>query len=364
MALRSFAFLSRDTLQAALAACALFASTAMVAPSIVYAQDDAATRLSRMEAQMDTLSRAVFKGDVPASAMPTPLTATSSDYQASVEARLSDLEKQNRELTGKVEQLTFDNSQLKTRLDKALTDIELRLQGQSQGQAAGNQMPSDDINTPTPTNLANTDDMSSIEPPKQSGTLSTHDMGGPVLSAPTPLVNNTEAKPIVKNGALDINAPAPADSPTIQNLGTMNAAPGGAIIPSEISKDATAQYESAFAQLKSGNYAPARVGFETFLKENATHPLAANATYWLGESYYGQGEFEKAARVFAESYKKYPKGPKVADSLLKMGMALGAGGKKKEACVTLQQLKKEFPSGQGVTLRRAEQEISKLACNR
>ncbi|MBP9868596.1 MAG: tetratricopeptide repeat protein, partial [Alphaproteobacteria bacterium] len=92
--------------------------------------------------------------------------------------------------------------------------------------------------------------------------------------------------------------------------------------------------------------------------------LAANATYWLAECHYAQGQYDKAARIFAESYKKYPKGPKVADSLLKMGMSLGGLGKTKEACVTLQQLKKEFPSGQTTALRRAEQEMTRLGCAR
>ena len=336
----------RSFTQAALAACAFTALMISVVP--VNAQSQDASRLARIEAQMDTLSRAVFKGQMPPTGSVTPLSGgASADYQADVEARLSDMEKQVRDLTGKVEELSFQNAQLKTQLEKALADIELRFQGNAVPGAA-------------PISGAGV---------TQSGTLAPQDMGGPVTqmdddpppgmpvagAAPAPAATTTPPR--------DVNAPADPNSPSVNNLGTLNQAPGGAAIPPQGNSDATTQYETAFSQLKSGNYVAARTGFEAFLKANPDHPLAANATYWLGECYYGQGQYEKATRIFAESYKKYPQGPKVADSLLKMGMSLGASGKKKEGCVTLQQLRKEFPSGQGVTLRRADQEMTKLGCN-
>jgi tol-pal system protein YbgF len=330
--------LKKYSSQAALAACtvAVLTATSALVPPSVWAQQtaDVSARISRLEADIDTLSRAVFKGEkIPASAMQSS-SGGSSDYQANVEVRLSDLERQMRELTGKVEQQSFENTQLKQRLDKALADIDMRLGG------AGSAAVTGDAGLPT----------------RQSGTLAPQDMGGTVA-------NNTEpAANIPLTNPSDPNAPAPMDSPTQRNLGTLTTAPGGASIAPQAGNDPAGQYEMAFSQLKSGNFAPARNGFEEFLKTYPTHPLAANATYWLGESYYGQGQYDKAARIFAESYKKYPQGPKVADSLLKMGMALGSGGKKNEACVTLKQLKKEFPTGQGVTIRRAEQEMTKLGC--
>ena len=127
--------------------------------------------------------------------------------------------------------------------------------------------------------------------------------------------------------------------------------------------DERAAYNVAFDALKGGKYDESARLFQGFLEQYPNGVYAPNALYWLGESYYTSGEYEKAARIFAESYKKYPKGPKVADSLLKMGMSLGQAGKKKEACVTLKQLKKEFTTGgDAVTLRRADQEMSRLAC--
>ncbi len=315
-------------LQAALAACLLMASVSV--PHTVWAQDTNA-RIRQIEGNIDTLNRAVFKGEKP----PVALTTANTDYQASVETRLSDIEKQLRELTGKIEQQDFENQQLKTKLDKALTDIDIRFQ-----------------------------DAGTSSPVRQTGTLAPNDMGGEIptdtpqniLTSPSPLPAATDANP-------NMDAPASQESPSVQNLGTLSQAPGGAAIPPKAGDDPAGQYEMAFSLLKSGNFASAKNGFETFIETYPSHPLISNATYWLGECYYAQGEYDKAARIFAEGYKKYPNSPKVADSLLKMGMSLGASGKKKEACVALQQLKKEFSGkGDAVTLRRADQEMSRLKC--
>lgn len=318
--------------QAAFAACLLMASVAI--PAHAYA-DDTEAKLRQIEGSIDTLNRAVFKGEQPAT-IPTTSSA-SSDYQASVESRLSDMESQLRELTGKVEKQEYDNAQLKTMLEKALADINIRFEDVNKAAGA-----------------------------RQTGTLAPNDMGGTVPEEPS--ASATDAPQSLTEPALPVpkgspNNPAPQDSPTVQNLGSMTTAPGGATIPPKADNDVATQYESAFAMLKSGNYTGAKGGFEKFIAANPNHPLISNATYWLGESYYAGGEFEKAARLFAESYKKYPKGPKVADSLLKMGMSLASAGKKKEGCVALKQLKKEFPSGNAVTLRRADQEIKRLACS-
>ncbi|MBL8641643.1 MAG: tol-pal system protein YbgF [Alphaproteobacteria bacterium] len=341
----------RHVTQAAFAACLLMAAIAL--PSGARAENTD-SRLRQLEGSVDTLNRAVFKGE--SSPLPLSNGVATADYQASVESRLSSLETQLRELTGKIEKQEFENSQLKTRLEKALTDINLRFEDTQNPQTrqSGTLAPNDmggPVSSSTPSSASDMD--------KEGGEKSSP----PILTSPdtgeetgsAPSENQDEGAP------KDINAPASQSSPTVQNLGSMAVAPGGAGI-SPKNSDATSQYESAFSLLKSGNFTGAKSGFESFIAKNPSHPLISNATYWLGESYYANGEFEKAARIFAESYKKYPKGPKVADSLLKMGMSLGASGKKKEGCIALKQLKKEFPTGNSVTLRRADQEISRFAC--
>lgn len=338
------------SLQAAVAACSLM----VFSPAFAQSADDSA-RLSRIERDLDTLNRAVYKGEMPTT--PPAELAGGSNYQADLEVRLSGLEKQIRDLTGKIEQQNFDLSQLREKLDKAQADSDLRLgdlEKRTGGGAVSPSSPSPSLTSPA----AGAASGGNV----QSGTLAPEDMGGSVVSPPA-----DEPPPSMTTLPVtaDPNAPAPADSPTQKPLGSLREAPGGASIPPAVGEgDPASLYEGAFSQLKNGGYVKAQKDFEGFLKSYPDHPLAANATYWLAECHYAQGQYDKAARIFAESYKKYPKGPKVADSLLKMGMSLGGLGKTKEACVTLQQLKKEFPSGQTTALRRADQEMTRLGCAR
>lgn len=173
----------------------------------------------------------------------------------------------------------------------------------------------------------------------QNGTLKVGDMGGDI-----------------HNGA------AAAGSGTVQNLGTLTETPGGAAAEYVGVDDPAGQYETAFALMKNGSFESSRKAFDAFIAQNPSHPLAANATYWIGENYYAEGNYSKAVRAFAESYKKYPDGPKGADSLLKMGMSLGKLGKNQQACVTFEQLKKEYRVGEAGILRRASDEGAKLGC--
>lgn len=331
------------SMQAAIAACCLFA----VQPAHAQ-QDDTFNRINRLEREIDTLNRAVYKGEQPASA-PTSIMSSDTGYQANLEVRLSEMEKQLRDLTGKLEQQTFEIQQVRERLDRSQADIELRLGdlekknglASPQGAAAGNPVQGGSLTGVGPLGA---DDMGGVNPPMPSSEPSLQPSAG---NAAAPITNP--------------NAPAPANSPTQKQLGTLNQAPGGASIPPS-GNDPASLYENAFSQLKSGNYGVAQRDFNGFLSSHPDHPLASNATYWLGETYYAQQKYDQASRIFAESYKKYPKGPKAADSLLKLGMSLGGAGKSKEACVSFKQLKKEFASSANTAVRRADQEMSRLGC--
>src|SRR5690606_17840231 len=100
---------------------------------------------------------------------------------------------------------------------------------------------------------------------------------------------------------------------------------------------------------------------EDFLKAFPAHNLASNAKYWLGETHYVSGDYDAAMRVFAESYRDHPEGPKAPDSLLKLGMTLSAQKQKDSACLTFSQIKAKYPSAEAV-LSRAAQEQKKLGC--
>jgi tol-pal system protein YbgF len=95
------------------------------------------------------------------------------------------------------------------------------------------------------------------------------------------------------------------------------------------------------------------------------HPdsgLAGNAQYWLGESYYARGRYADAAVAFAEGYKRYPKGSKASETLLKLAMSLGRADQKQNACIALVQLAHDFPHASSAVKQRAAAEKQRNGC--
>lgn len=83
------------------------------APSLSYAQGDVEGRLNRLENELETLNRAVYRGEKP----PT-LPPINAESAGNLEVRMQQLESQLRDLTGQVEQVTFEQQQINSRLDK------------------------------------------------------------------------------------------------------------------------------------------------------------------------------------------------------------------------------------------------------
>jgi tol-pal system protein YbgF len=122
------------------------------------------------------------------------------------------------------------------------------------------------------------------------------------------------------------------------------------------------QYDFAIDLLKRGQFPQARDTLKQFLSEHPKDALAGNAQYWLGETYYVQGQYKDAADSFLKGYTTYSKSPKAPDSLLKLGMTLNQLGQKDAACATFGQLKEQFPQAAPAIVARAKQERQKAGC--
>jgi len=78
-------------------------------------------------------------------------------------------------------------------------------------------------------------------------------------------------------------------------------------------------YSQAFDALKAGSYSVAIAGFKDFLANYPSSPLAENAQYWLGETYYVNHEYDAAAGAFRNVLEKWPGSRKAPDAMLKLG---------------------------------------------
>lgn len=304
---------------------------------------DLENRINRLENEIETMGRSVYKGEAP-----PPGGFSGGGSNADTEVRIQGFEAEIRTLTGKIEEQDFQIRQLREQLDKLNADLDVRFNqgGSTGGTYTAPSSGGSFTNNPIRNGSMNQDGGMQYQDRTQE---LTPEPGMPPQPAPS--------------GSSDYqwNSGSAAGSTTSGQLGTLTESDSGAPVASA-GDPAAIQYENAFAALKGAQYDQAEREFSSFLSAYPNHALSANATYWLGETYYVRGQFEKAAKTFAEGYKKDPKGGKAADNLLKMGMSLSGMGKKTDACVALGQIEKEYSASAGPVLRRAEQEMTRLGC--
>jgi tol-pal system protein YbgF len=162
-----------------------------------------------------------------------------------------------------------------------------------------------------------------------------------------------------KGGPRPSTGPTPVAPPPAGRPGAPNTA---AAPPPANGAQGEQLYHDAFKLLQDGDYAGAEKSFKTFVKGNPHHPLAGNAQYWLGETYYARRDYQNAAVAFAEGYKVYKTSPKGPDNLLKLGITLTALNKKQEACAVFARFGQDYPRATDLQKRRIDQERHRAGC--
>jgi len=159
-----------------------------------------------------------------------------------------------------------------------------------------------------------------------------------------------------QTSALPPWAPQPLSPPTAsdgQPQRLMAALPGD---------DAHSLNEKGHGALTQNDYAGAEVAFRQLIESYPKDPLAADAQYWIGESFYRRGQYKAAADAFLKGYKKYKSGDKAPETLLKLGMSLAALGQKDAACSTFGELKTKFPKAPETVRDEVKAEQKKARC--
>lgn len=253
------------------------------------------TRLDRIEREMQTLSRSVFKGDVPPPSLGGGGSSMNAQQAAQMEVRMNQIEEQLRRLTGMVEENSFRLRQLSENSNSSMGNSGM----------GGNYQP----------------------------------------SGPSAYVNDSMG---MDDGSVVSQGQQPYTLGTINNNAGMS--------PARL-------YDQAFSYLQTNDFASAQTAFEEFTRTYPDHSLAANAKYWLGETYYARDDFQAAARAFARAFKDHPDGQKAPDTLLKLAMSLRGQGMTEEACLTLAELSNRFPNAPASVKTQATQERQAYACN-
>ncbi len=108
--------------------------------------------------------------------------------------------------------------------------------------------------------------------------------------------------------------------------------------------EAQLAYDNAKVIYDSGDYEEASGMFRSFLEKYPLHELAANARYWLGESYYSMEEYNKAIGEFEKVTWKYPDSGKAPDAQFKLGLSYLQQGNKLQARQELEKVNRQYPN--------------------
>jgi len=335
-------------------AIGLFAGAAVDAPAADAQADPSmqsiVAKLNRLEADLNSLQRNFYRssptGEAPAAQSGSPAGATGS-----VDAgdQFFAFEQSLRRLTAQVEQNGHRLQQLERQVTRLNEDVEFRLQeiegklgmsalGDSGGAAADrtaaaarpmDQAARDTSSVPTAR-------PSSTDPdaPQQLGTL----RADPATAAPRDPAGTGATRPGSATAAL-------------------TAVPGDAY-----SGSPRERYNASLQLIRVGQLSEAESALQAFLRDHPEDPLASNAQYWLGETYYARNEYEQAAAAFLAGYRNHPENSKAPDNLLKLGISLAAMGQQAESCPVFDTLLSDYPNAPGMVRDRARDERRRAGC--
>ncbi|MBA1155866.1 tol-pal system protein YbgF [Microvirga mediterraneensis] len=313
------------------------------------------------------------------SAFALALAATSVFPAAAQDAadaivRLNRLESQFRQISGQMEQLQYENRQLKEQLRKFQEDVEFRFQERGGGSRSATPP------TATPSRPAQP---APAQPQRRSDVFDPS--GAPdAPGAPRPLGTTPPSAPLTA----DANRPMPLPGGQLAELieqdeqgldgapmdggghdlmgglpqGALAERPGPSVAATSVGNPRS-DFDAAYASFSQKQYDQAEMGFRRFLQSNPRDKLVPEATFWLGETYLQRGRYREAAEQFLNVSAEHPDAAKAPDSLLRLGISLNGLGAKDRACSVLAELDRKYPQASAPVRQASEREQKRIKCS-
>lgn len=285
---------------------------------------------------------------------PAAIHVAQSREAAQLALRIQQLEEQIRVLTGQVEGLQFQLTQMQTLIEKQNEDNEFRFQ-QLEGGAPKKPQAATESGGAMPTEGL------------------PQDVTGHDLAIDEPLVDNPEGMPmdslgesqdpLVGQGGGQGSLTLPTGDGELANLGggrPLDLTLGGGQAP--IDGDAEAQFAAGYDAIVRGDYAFAEEQFRQFIALYPQNPHAPDAFNWLGEALIQRGAFDEAADVLLTGFQDYPDSQSAPDILLKLGVALAGAGETDTACRTFAEVQKRYPNMAPAFSSRLAEEKARAQC--
>ncbi len=130
----------------------------------------------------------------------------------------------------------------------------------------------------------------------------------------------------------------------------------------EVSISERGDLDRAIEDVNQGRFDLGEDRLRGFLTTYPGSPLSGEAHYWLGESQFVRGAFQNAARSYLNGFNSDRVSATAPKNLYRLGVTLGRLGQLSEACLTLREVRKQFPSGPFDILNAVDAESSALNC--
>ncbi len=340
-------------------------------------------KLERLESDVDSLQRRVYRGDViDSSEYPLDTYYAGDDYYAGdADAEIaasSAIEQQLASMTDDNENLVRRVDGIEERIDGLAADIDRRLialeEAEKERKAWQEEMSAK---------------LEALEAKKENPVAATEKKSDNAKKAEDKLdkqseknLPSVEPKPEIVSASVDARSGVwiSATSESAFTDATLNEAEvkeAGANVAKSESKtsekivaaprtinpeDAEAEYQRIYALVQKKDYEKAEKAWRSFVKDYPDSDLMPNALYWLGETYYARGNFEKAASTFRDCYQRYPKSAKAEDALLKLGLSYKSLKRNKEACYVFKNYTYIYPEAPERLTLLAEKGAKSLSC--
>lgn len=116
-------------------------------------------------------------------------------------------------------------------------------------------------------------------------------------------------------------------------------------------------YQLALQEYNNRNYKLAIQMFEELLASNSSHSLSDNCRYWIGESYYGLGNFNQAIIEFTKVF-SFTKSNKMDAAQLKLGLCYWRLGDREKAAQEFERVISDYSDSEFV--EKAQYFLTKL----
>jgi tol-pal system protein YbgF len=108
-------------------------------------------------------------------------------------------------------------------------------------------------------------------------------------------------------------------------------------------------YETGLEKYRAGRFAEAVSDLKSYLASGPDADLADDAQFWIGESLFSLEKYEDAVLQYDMVAKKYSKGDKVPEALLKEGISFYKMGDSQTGNLVLQRLVQGYPGTEAAT---------------